>query len=233
MKKRIFAIVGIVIIYIFCMIWVIIKDTNQQQPINNDLSEQKIDNIKEDLGYNNLDNGMYEIKEEYDGREVLAIKPSIKYKVAMAGAIKKSKPEFSEIDKIMEQAPNKNGIWITEGSREKFLNYLNKLTDANHYNIDDYGYLIKKDDTINNDIDRKIRDILTGKKLYAVDINNMTYTVDEVTGTIEEYPFEEIDPKSPYELFETENASLYIINSNIDKMIEDKYIFEDFFNNID
>ena len=205
---------------------------NIEENVENKLTEQKIEDIKENLGYNNTPNSeIYEIKKEYDGREVIAIKPNIKYNVAMAGAIKNAKPEFSEVDKILEQAPNKSGIWITEDSREKALNIIKQIAKAS-YKIDN-GYLIQEDINNTNEIDEKLKQLINGKKIYAIDIAEITYIVDEVTGNIEEYPFAEIDPKTPFELFETENASVYIINSNIDKMIEDKYIFEDFFNNID
>ena len=85
-----------------------IEETENQNEDN--LSQQKINIIKDDLGYNNTNTNMYEIKKEYDGREVITIKPNLKFKVAMAGAIKKGKPEFSEIDSLLEQIPKQSGI---------------------------------------------------------------------------------------------------------------------------
>lgn len=191
-------------------------------------NENKIEDIKEDLGYNNLDNQIYEIKKEYDGREVISIKPNIQYKVAVAGAIKNEKPEFSEVDKILEQAPKKNGIWVTKKSREKFLNILKEIAIAKYY-IDEFGFLNQKIENNSNEIDEKIKKINSEKKICSIDIDSKTYLIDEVTGNIEEYPFEELDPELPYEAFETENAVLYVISPNTYGKVDYKYVFEEVF----
>ena len=196
------------------------------------LSEQKIENLKQDLGYNNnTDTTIYEIKNEYDGREVLTIKPNIQYKVAIAGAIKNAKPEFSELDKLLEQSPNESGIWITEDSREKVLRILKEITKAN-YKIDNKGYLVQENNKNANEIDEKIKKIINEKKLYIIDIDKSAYIVDEVTGNIEEYPFEEIDPHTPFEMFETENASVYIVTENTHNILNSKFIIEEILNTI-
>ena len=149
----------------------------------------------------------------------------------MAGAIKGAKPDFSGIEDLMKLAPNHSGIWITEKSREKFLEILKQITEG-QYNIDKEGYLVQESQGNFNDIDEKIKEVINGKRLNAIDINSITYIVDEVTGNIEEYPFEEIDPFSPYELFETENASLYVLTPNTYKKMEYKYVVEEMLNNI-
>lgn len=243
MKKRyilftIFILVIICIIYIFSMFNKQSNDLSDQNieeknqnSILNDVSEQKIENIKDDLGYNNVNSEMYEIKSEYDGREVIVIKPDIQYKVAIAGAIKNEKPEFSELDKLIEQVPNKSGIWITKKSREKLLNILKQLTNSN-YVIDEDGYLVQEQYDNSNEIDVKIKQIIDKKKLFVIDINSITYIVDEVTGNIEEYPFVEIDSKTPYELFEAKNALLYILNSNENKKLNDQYIIQEVLNSM-
>ena len=56
--------------------------------------------------------------------------------------------------------------------------------------------------------------MLTDQTLYIFDINSTTYTIDEVTGEIQEYPFEQMDPYTPYEYFENENQKLYLISQN-------------------
>ena len=50
-------------------------ETKEEEKVDSE-SEQKIEKIQEDLGYN-IDSQIYEIKQEYDGREVIAIKPTI------------------------------------------------------------------------------------------------------------------------------------------------------------
>lgn len=194
-------------------------------------TEQKIETIKEDLGYNNTNTEMYEIKKEYDGREVITIKPNIQYKVALAGAIKNGKPEFSEIDELLKQFPNKSGIWVTKSSREKFINLLKSATIANYF-IDNDGFLIQETGKNSNEIDEKIKRIIESKKIYSIDINKLTYLIDDLTESIEEYPFEEIDPETPFETFEIDNASLYVLTDNTYKRLENKYIIEEMINNM-
>ena len=244
MKKRYIVFIVIIISIIISIVFIFSKFTknnrnqNKQELSNQSIeekkeeiyTEQKIEDIKNDLGYNNTDKEIYEVKKEYDGREVLAIKPNIQYRVALAGAIKNEKPNFSEIDQILGQAPNKSGIWITNKSRDKFLNMIKDVTTAK-YTIDNNGFLVQENDN-NNEIDKNIKKAINGNKIYSIDINKVTYLVDEVTGQIEEYPFEEIDPEVPYELFEAENAVLYVITENTYKKINNKYIIEEVLNNM-
>lgn len=246
MKKKYILLAIIVIIIISSIFFINNKNKNVENEDNtikqsideinetstlNSIDEQKIEEIQKDLGYNNIDSQMYEIKQEYDGREVITIKPTIQYKVAMAGVIKNGKPEFSELDKLLEQAPKKSGIWIAKNSREKILNILKDVTNG-QYVVDNDGYLNIKSEENLNEIDLKIKNTINGKKLYAIDINKITYIVDEVTGAIEEYPFEEMDPYLPYELFETENATLYVITPNTYKKLNVENIIEEIINNI-
>lgn len=207
------------------------SNRSTENSISDSTNEQKIEDIKQDLGYNNTDITVYEIKKEYDGREVIAIKPNIQYRVAMAGAIKNGKPEFSEIDNLLKQAPNKIGIWIAKNSREEFLDILQKYTHCD-YAINEEGYLVQEQKNNLNEIDKIINIAMNNKKSYSVCINSIAYLVDEVTGNIEEYPFEEIDPEQSFELFETENASLYVITQNTYKKLDYKSIIEEVFNNM-
>ena len=242
MKPRCILVIIVIICIISCMSFIFYKinrnkiNKNEQELSNKNieekeevLKEHRIEEIKNDLGYNNTDKEIYEIKKEYDGREVLSIKPNIQYKVAMAGAIKNAKPKFSEIDQILGQAPNKSGIWITNKSRDRFLNMLKDVTTTK-YTIDNNGFLIQESN--NNEIDENIKKAIDGNKIYSIDINKVSYLVDEVTGQIEEYPFEEIDPEAPYELFEADNAVLYVITENTYKKIDNKYIIEEVLNNM-
>lgn len=246
-NKNVLLIICLLVIICLIIIFIISKNrkknVQQKDSINHNsteliensdsksLSEQKIDEIKQDLGYNNTDTTLYEIKNEYDGREILTIKPSIQFKVAIAGAIKNAKPKFSELDKLLEQSPNESGIWITEDSREKVLKILKEITKSN-YKIDNKGYLVQENNKNANEIDEKIKKIINEEKLYIIDIDKSAYIVDEVTGNIEEYPFEEIDPHTPFELFETENASMYIVTENTHNILNSKFIVDEILNTI-
>ena len=111
------------------------------------------------------------------------------------------------------------------------MNILKQITNSN-YVIDEDGYLVQEQYDNSNEIDVKIKQIIDKKKLFVIDINSITYIVDEVTGNIEEYPFVEIDSKTPYELFEAENSALYIINTNVNKKLNDQYIIKEVLNNM-
>ena len=144
--------------------------------------KQRLNEITENQGFE-ANKDIYEIRTEYDGREVVTVKASIQYKVALAGSIKRSKPEFSEIDEIITNAPKHTGIWIVENSKEEFLNLLNSICKAK-YSINDEGYLLQKEVAFMNEYDKKIKQMLSNGSLYVFDINSISYLVDEVTGEI-------------------------------------------------
>lgn len=246
MKKKYWLfIIGIIIIFFISSIIIFLNKGKQTDDKKNDVNsnvstensisdsidEKKIESIKQDLGYNNTYSEIYEIKTEYDGREVISVKPNIQYNVAMAGIIKNEKPEFSEINNLLKKAPNKSGIWIEKNSQKKFLSIINSISNI-QYTIDDDGYLKEKQTNNLNELDKIIKKAMSNKKKYSISINSIAYLIDEVTGNIEEYPFEEIDPEQPYELFETENAALYIINSNTNKKMNEKDLINEVLNSI-
>ena len=222
MKKKI--LISIVILILFVVIFFIIYqlkkgseeisslpiDYNQNE--ENEEQKEQISQIKENQGLT-ADENIYEIKKEYDGRETVTIKDSIQYKVALAGIIKKETPKFSEIDELLNRAPKSTGIWISENSKEQFLTFLNKITKAN-YVINDEGFLVQEEVAFMNKYDKKIKKMLSNKVLYVFDVSSITYLVDEVTGEIGEYPFEEMDPYTSWEFFEDENKQMYIISEN-------------------
>ena len=179
---------------------------------NSTENQNEIEEITKTQGLQG-DAGFYELITEYDGRQTVAIKPWIQFQVALIGAIKKSKPEFSEMNDLLKKAPIHTGIWITEGSRTRFLEILNSIS-KDDYKISDDGFLIQNVKSFENDLDKKVRDLLKSEKLYVFDINSVSYLVDEVTGDIQEYPFEEMDPLCGYELFETDNKQIFIVSAN-------------------
>lgn len=179
---------------------------------NSKQDQEQISQITENQGLQ-ADENIYEIATEYDGREVVRVKPNIQYKVALAGMIKKEIPDFSELDDLLTQAPTHTGIWIEETSRESFLNILNNIADS-EYEINEEGFLIKKENGKMNDYDKKIQEMLSDETLHIFDINSTTYIVDEVTGEIQEYPFEEMDPYTEYEYFSTDDKEMFIISAN-------------------
>ena len=138
-KKKIILVTILLIILIIILILIfnkrIQKDNNQnnfeqygEQVDKNQIEYQSdvtVEELKNEIGATgNTD--IYEVEQEYDGRNIIAVKPSIKYKVAFAGMIKNAKPSMSELDNIVDgKLPNKAGIWVEEKSRDKILEIFN------------------------------------------------------------------------------------------------------------
>ena len=224
MKKKI--IICLILIILISMIFFITRkniekgseEKTSSLPINyveenQETNQEQLTKIVENQGFQ-ADENIYEIAQEYDGREVVVVKSNIKYKVALAGMIKKQKPELNEINEILEKAPKHTGIWIAENSREKFLEILKKITKLT-YSINEDGFLEQKENWMMNDCDRSISSMLNDEKLHIFDISSTTYVVDDVTGEVQEYPFEEMDPYTDYEYFEDNDKEMFIISEGL------------------
>lgn len=190
-----------------------------------------VEELKQESGKTG-DSNIYEVETEYDGRKTLQIKPSLKYKVAFAGMIKKGKPSNSELDDIYSKnIPSNNGIWVEKNSREKIKKYLNDTgLFKSKYEINDDGYLKISDNQKINDYDKKIINIINGNKLYILDVNSVCYIVDDITGEILDYNFENMDKYQTYEYFEDNDKMIIFINENKSNQLDDKEIFESIIN---
>lgn len=216
------------------------KDNNQnnfeqygEQVDKNQIEYQPdvtVEEIKNEIGATgNTD--IYEVEQEYDGRNILAVKPSIKYKVAFAGMIKNAKPSMSELDNIMEEKlPHKTGIWVEEKSRDKILEIFNEGDVNSKYLIDDDGYLKIDRKNNQNDNDKKIEKIIKGKKQYILDISSVCYIVDDITGEILDYNFENMDKYQTYEYFEDKDKYIVFVTENSNNVLTNLEIFKSIIN---
>lgn len=253
MKKKNKIIIAIIaIIFVFIIFGIIIdknkknsENTNNEQNLvaindeyiqidKNQIAYQNdvdINELKQDSGKTgNID--IYEVQTEYDGRKTLQVKAGLKYKVAFAGMIKNDKPSESELDDICSKnMPSNNGIWVEKNSRNKMLEYFNstELFDAK-YEINDSGYLKLTDDSNLNENDKKIQSLINGNKLYVFDISSVCYIVDDITGEILDYNFENMDKYQTYEYFEDSDKMIVFINENKGNQMSDKEIFESVIN---
>ena len=150
----------------------------------------------------------------------------MKYKVAFAGMIKKTIPSFEELDKILEQnLPKYSGIWIEQDSRNKILKLLNNSEKNNSkYSINNEGYLEIVETNSQTDYDKKIENAIKGKKQYILDVSSVCYIVDDVTGEILDYNFENIDKYQTYEYFEDGDKKIIFINQNTNNQLSDSEI---------
>lgn len=243
-NKKILIIIGVLIILIIILgiMFYVINSKKNNESYNNEI----INNVYTELDKNEMqyqenvtigdlkektsvtgNNEIYEIQEEYDGRKVLTVKANIKYKVAFAGMIKKTTPKYEELDEILEQNLSKyTGIWVEQNSRAKILNLFNNSKNTNsQYYIDGEGYLKISKENLQTVLDKKIEDVINGNKQYILDVSSVCYIVDEVTGEILDYNFENMDRYQTYEYFEDEDKSIIFINQNTYGQLTDLEIF--------
>lgn len=201
-----------------------IKITNSTKEENQIPDEQKKELIDETGKKGDAD--LYEIQEGSDNIKIATIKSSVKYKVAFAGMIKNQNPEKEELDDIIEKShPKYAGIWIENTSRNKFLKYIELVTKSN-YEINENGYLKIKSKKNQNEYDKKLEQIINGNELYIIDISSICYIVDEITGEILDYDFENMDEYQTYQYFEDENKKIIFVTENTYKQLTEKEIIK-------
>ena len=202
-----------------------VEELNTIEEVNSivETSTEELENMKKNINATgNTD--IYQVEEEKDGRKILQIKPQVQFYVDLAGIIKKAKPEEKELDSLIKEAPTDNGVWISSQSRDIFLNLLNK-NGINNFEIADSGYLKKSEDS-KNDIANQLEKMINSNKLYILNITGIAYQRDYISGKIEEYPFEEMDPEQILEPYKDENKVILEINKNKKNKLTDKEILE-------
>ena len=130
-----------------------VKNTNQEE----------VEKIKEEISAT-ANSDIYYVTEEPDGRKILQIKPNVQFEVDLAGIIKKSIPEEKEIEDLNKKAPNKTGVWISENSREAFLELLQE-NNVGGLSIQKDGYL-KVDSSSEDELSKRLEDMIKSNKLY-------------------------------------------------------------------
>ena len=174
-----------------------------------------IEDLKEDYGKTG-DSNIYEIQTEYDGRKILNVKDDVRYQVAFAGMIKKSAPTYSELDEICSKnEPEQNGIWIEEKSRDKIKEYFeNTNIFKSKYEIDGNGYLKMTESVEKNENDDKIEEKINGDKKYILSVSSECYIVDDITGEILNYSFEDMDKYQTYDYFKSGDKMIIFLTEN-------------------
>lgn len=231
-KKISIYIILLIILFVSTMTIFAVKNFEKEEiekisgleDVNN---KEIIEELKNETGAEG-DVEIYEVQTEYDGRKVLAIKANIQYKVALAGMAKGTKPTYEELDEIItnKQIEN-NGIWIEDKSRNKIAEFLNKNTYMNSkYYIDDDGYIKIEEKRNQNDIDKKIEDIINGDRQYIIDISSVCYIVDDITGEILDYNFEKMDKYQAYQYYQDGKLMILFINENSNNQLNENEIFK-------
>ncbi len=250
MKKNIF--ICIIILSLICLIILLLNSGYKNDNENNNKYDNEIPkndyvtidknqiSYKEDVDVNELkndygisaDSDIYEIETEYDGRKVLTIKASLKFKVAFSGLIKKEKPQLEKLDEVMQNNyPQKNGIWIENNSRDRIVKMLNKSEILKSvYVINEEGYLEINEKNNQTELDKKIEKAINGNNQIILAVSSICYIVDDVTGEILDYNFENMDKFQTYECFnDTDKKIVFITENNNNQILNDNMV-EDFIN---
>lgn len=201
------------------------EDSNIKQEMIESEENNEVEELKKSTGVKG-NSSIYEIQTEFEGQKILTVKKSVRFKTVFAGIIKKGLPQLSELDDIFNKNyPNKKGIWIEKNSRSKVLELLNNGSN-NKYNINNDGYLQIKNKTPQNEIDKKIEKAINGNKTIILNISSVCYIVDDMTGNIENYNFEENDKSQTHEYFENEDNLIIFITENKENQLDKIKILE-------
>ncbi len=246
MKNKFFKIILLVVLILIIIVCFIINNLSKEEEkqteemdteneyssfMNNSIMYKEnatLKELKEEYNITGPDE-IYEIQTEYDGRKAIVVKEDINYKVAFAGMIKNSIPDFSEIDSLFEEKypKNQNGVWIEETNREIILNYLNNSELLkNEYSINENGFLKMQENDDETNLDKELKDILNSQNTYIISVSGICYMVDPVTGEIVKNPFEDLDHGQTYEYFENENDKIVFITENINKELTNDEILK-------
>lgn len=234
MKKKIVLIIIAILIITGITIFLICNKDDKSKVSENSTTNNtsSIEEMKNDIGATGQTE-IYEIQEDNnDGREVLTVKPSIKYKVAFAGMISNSKPNMNELDKIFEEkSPTKTGIWVDEKSRDSLLKLItnSKLFDS-LYAIDEDGYLVIKNEDQKNENDEKLQKAIKSNKQYILSISSICYIIDDITGEILDYSFENMDQYQTYEYFYDQDRYIIFITENKNNQLTENEILKSIIN---
>ena len=209
MKTKTIVILLVILLIVILGITIIVS--NQEKEKQQQAQTEQIEEIKNETGAT-ADTNIYEVETEYDGREVLQVKPEVQIQAVWAGIEKNDSPIDEETNSLWSSKPTKTGIWISPDSRDTFLTIL-RDNDITNFNINEEGYLYKEN-TSQNDMAKRIEKMINSNIIYIIDISGTCYIRDEMSGELVEYPFEQMDPYQVCEPYYYENTIILEITTN-------------------
>lgn len=238
MKKNILIVLLLVIVVVIAIVLIFNnkKENSDQNILQNEIQSDEFVNRMVSTDANEInaikneinatgETDIYQIEEEYDGRKIIQVKPDIQYQVALAGIIKNGIPAEDEINTILEQAPTSSGMWISESSREKFMELLNSNNIVD-FEITNEGYLKCNKQENLTEQEEKLKNMAELNKLYVIDMSGKTYQRDYISGEVIEYPFEEMDPYQVLEPYEIDDSIILGVTSNKENRLSNKEILD-------
>ena len=209
MKNKTIIIVLVILLIIILCVTIIVSNQEKEQQEQAEVTQ--IQEIKNETGAT-ADTNIYQVGTEYDGREMLQVKPEVQMQAVWAGIEKNGSPTEEETNSLWESKPTETGIWVSPNSREKFLTILND-NEIRNFKINEEGYLYKEE-TSQSDIAKRIEEMINSNMIYIIDISGTCYIRDEMTGELVEYPFEKMDPYQVCEPYYYENNIILEITTN-------------------
>lgn len=199
---------------------------NRDSKRTQDTSEKReIESLKYETGASAKEE-LYTIQRDVDGRKVLAIKGELKYKVALAGILKQNIPTYEELNHTLEDSQIHAGIWISSESRTRIFSLIKRYL-KDEYSLNEQGYLILENKTEHsNGYDKKLQTCLQNGKTYILAMTGQCYNIDNMTGEIMVYPFEDMDPYQLCEPIQYDDKKIVVLSTNKWKKLRQEEILE-------
>ena len=121
MKNKTIMIAFVILLIIILVVTVIVS--KQEKEEEQQVQKEQIEEIKNETGAT-ADTNIYEVGIEYDGREVLQVKPEVQAQTVWAGIEKNASPTDEETNTLWSSKPTEPGIWVSPDSRDAFLTIL-------------------------------------------------------------------------------------------------------------
>lgn len=224
MKKRNIIIVIIILVCLSIVFTMTSKFNNKEDDIKNN-NETNIEELKYQTGAT-ADDNLYEIQKDLDGRDILVIKEEMAYKVALAGIISGKKPTYEDLEETINKQNIHSGIWVSSESREE-INLLIEKYLEDEYEINEEGYLTLQTKTQNsNTYDISIQKCMQNNKIYIISVLGQIYEIDNMTGEIVLYPFEQMDAYQLCQPVEYEDKKIMVLSTNKQNKLSEQELIE-------
>lgn len=235
MRKRnitisLVAIIIVIIIFFIIDIKITTNTVQEENTITDKYDENIINKVKNEINAK-ANSNIYQVEEEYDGRKILQIRPNIQFETVLASILKNEKPLENEIQELLQKKPSKNGIWISEQSRDKFLNLL-KENNIDCYSINNEGFLEYTGNSDKEEV-KKINEVTTSNNLCIIDISGTSFSRDEISGEIVEYPFEKMEPYQAVDVYRNDNDIILEITTNEKGKLSSEEILKEVLSNFE
>lgn len=101
-----------------------------------------------------------------------------------------------------------------------------KENGIDHYAINEAGYLYATEQK-NEEKAKELKEAIHSNQLYVISISGVSYTRDDFSGEIVEYPFEKMDPYQAVDVYQEGNITVLEMTKNEKGMLTQQEILQD------